>query len=106
MKVFYSFSSIDWGRVSIVVSSATAFWLGLVSIIPEKYHHYGTVILGALSSAILILIRGGRPSVPEAVRDDLIQKIQDSTITESSTLTGNAVSDVQISTSSPPSVEP
>lgn len=76
MKVFYSFDSINWPRVSVAVASVTAFWLGLISIIPERYHHIGMVILAAITSALLVLIRGGRPSVSEAVKDAVVDKLE------------------------------
>jgi len=60
--------------VSLVVASETAFWAGLAAIMPEKYHTKGMVILGALTSAITILMRGGRPSIPEVVKDAVEEK--------------------------------
>lgn len=77
MNIFYSFETINWGRVSLVVSVVTAFWLGLITIIPERYHHVGTVILAAMTSAISILIRGGQPTITEVVKDAVVEKIKD-----------------------------
>jgi hypothetical protein len=66
MQLFHSLNTMDWGRVSLVVAAITAFWIGLQAIVPEKYHHMGTVILGAFSSALTLMMRSGKSLVAKA----------------------------------------
>lgn len=60
MNLFHSLGTTSWTRVSIIVAAALAFWLGLISIIPEKYHHVGVVILGAIQTAVTLMMKSGQ----------------------------------------------
>jgi phosphate uptake regulator len=64
---------MDWTRVSIVVASITAFWVGMISIIPERYHHIGMVILSSLTSAITLMMRSGKSRIEKI--DDKVDEI-------------------------------
>lgn len=60
MKWFHAWDTMDWPRISVIVASATAFWIGLATILPEKHYRIGTTILGALQSAITLTMRSGK----------------------------------------------
>jgi len=51
---------MDWGRVSVVVAAITAFWVGMISVVPEKYHHVGMVLLSSTTSALTLMMRSGK----------------------------------------------
>ena len=51
-----AWSRIDIKRVALVVAAASAFWIGIQQIIPEKYHHIGMVLFGAIQAAITIIM--------------------------------------------------
>lgn len=55
--MFVNFSRINYGKAAIVLGAATALWTGLIEIVPEQYHHIGTVVLGAVTSAVTYLMR-------------------------------------------------
>ena len=56
-KVFNHPSKIDWLRVGIVIGAVSVVWAGLISIVPEKHHHVGTVILAALQSGVIFIMK-------------------------------------------------
>ena len=60
MRVFHSWDTFDWTRISLVVAAITAFWVGLAAILPEKYHKMGMVILGSAQSALTLMMRSGK----------------------------------------------
>jgi hypothetical protein len=76
MRVFHDLSTTNWTRVSVVVASATAFWLGLSTLVPEKYHHVGIVVLGAVQSAVTLLMRAGQS--PQQEVKEAVQAVRDS----------------------------
>lgn len=55
--MFTKLSKIDWTQAMIMLGAVTSLWTGLVSIIPEKYHHVGIVVIGALSGAVTFLMK-------------------------------------------------
>ncbi len=55
--MFIDFAKLDWSKALIVIGAATTFWTLLVSIVPEKYHHAGMVILGAASAAVTYIMK-------------------------------------------------
>lgn len=59
--MFVNFSRINYGKLAVVLGSATVFWTGLVSIVPERYHHIGMVVLGAGTAAVTYLMRSDSP---------------------------------------------
>lgn len=56
--MFHGFDDINWSRVLVVLGAAFAFWLGLKEVLPDNVFQYGSVILGAISAAIGVLING------------------------------------------------
>lgn len=60
MQFFHSLDTIDWTRVIVVVSAATAFWTAMESITPPAWHKIGDVVLNALSVGIAVLVRGNK----------------------------------------------
>lgn len=68
MKVFHSFDTMDWGRISLIVAAITTFWAGMISVIPEKYHHVGLVFLSSITSAITLMMRSGKSRI-EKIED-------------------------------------
>jgi len=60
VRVFHSWDTFDWTRISLVVAAITAFWVGLAAILPEKYHKMGMVILGSAQSALTLMMRSGK----------------------------------------------
>jgi len=70
MKWFHAWDTMDWPRISVIVAFATAFWIGLAALIPEKYHKAGTIILGSLSSAVTLMMRSGK-SRAEKIEDKI-----------------------------------
>jgi hypothetical protein len=67
MRWFHTLESMEWSRVSLVVAAMTTFWAGLVSIVPERYHHVVTVVLAAFSSTVTLMMRSGKtPNEKEA----------------------------------------
>lgn len=79
MRVFHQLSTTNWPRFGIILAAATAFWIGLATVIPEKYHHVGIVILGAAQSAVTLLMKSGQSpqqEVKEAV-ESITEKKQE-----------------------------
>jgi hypothetical protein len=66
MKLFHNLNTMDWFRVFWVVSGMSVFWTGLQEIVPERYHHKGVVILGAMSAAVTLMMRSGKSLVAKA----------------------------------------
>ena len=60
MRLMHSLDTMDWTRVSLVVAAITAFWIGLATILPERYHKIGMVILGSAQSALTLMMRSGK----------------------------------------------
>jgi len=72
VKWFHALDTTDWGRVSIVVASITAFWVGLAAILPDRYHKIGMVILGSAQSALTLMMKSGKSraeKIEEKVED-------------------------------------
>ena len=76
MRLFHAWDTMDWFRISGIVAFATAFWIGLITIIPEKYHKIGTVILGAMQSAITLMMRSGK-SRAEKIEEKIEEHVAD-----------------------------
>lgn len=55
MRLFHS--NIDWIRVLVIVSAATAAWTSLANVIPHKYHLWVESVLGAITIFITTMIR-------------------------------------------------
>jgi hypothetical protein len=66
MQLFHSINTMDWFRVFWVISAISAGWLVLAEIVPEKYHHVGTVILQAISTAVTLMMRSGKSLIEKA----------------------------------------
>jgi C4-dicarboxylate-specific signal transduction histidine kinase len=76
VRVFHSFDTTDWGRVSLVVAAITAFWVGLAAILPERYHKTGMVILGSAQSALTLMMRSGK-SRAEKIEEKIEEHVAD-----------------------------
>lgn len=59
--IFHSFQNVNWERVLVGLTAAAVFWGGLQEILPAEWLKYGTVVLGALTLAVGVFIRGGKP---------------------------------------------
>jgi hypothetical protein len=55
---FNSLESINWTKLWWVVGIITAFWLGLITIVPMTWFKPISVILSALQTAFLFAARG------------------------------------------------
>lgn len=52
-------SNINWTTVRVVVGAITAVWLGLVTLLPSDIYRVVSVILAAIQSGLLVLVRSG-----------------------------------------------
>jgi hypothetical protein len=83
MRLMHSLDTMDWTRVSLVVASITAFWVGLAAILPDRYHKIGMVILGSAQSALTLMMRSGKSRgeiIEEKIEDhqaDAVKKTQE-----------------------------
>lgn len=59
-KHFQDPETMDWGKLAWVLAVVTVVWTGLITLVPEQYHHAGIVILGALSSGTTFAMRSRR----------------------------------------------
>lgn len=75
IRIFHDFETTNWARVSTIVAGATLFWVGLISIIPVKYHGPGVVILGALQSMITLFMKSGQS--PQREVKEAIEAVKD-----------------------------
>jgi hypothetical protein len=57
-KWFNSLETINWTRLWWIVGIMTAFWLGLVTIVPIAWFKPVAVILSASQTALLFAARG------------------------------------------------
>jgi hypothetical protein len=57
-KWFNSLENINWVRLWWIVGILTAFWLGLVTVIPMTWFKPISVVLSAAQSAMLFAARG------------------------------------------------
>lgn len=71
MKLFHSFDTTDWTRVISVVGAISGGWLVLGQIIPEQYHHTGSVILQAATTFVALMIKSGKSRT-----DKIVEKIE------------------------------
>lgn len=79
MKLFHAFDTMDWTRVFSVIAAVTAIWAGLISIVPEKYHHIGLVILSSVTSGVTMMMRSGKSRV-EKIEDKIEEHREDGII--------------------------
>jgi hypothetical protein len=75
MDLFHKLNTMDWFRVIWVVSGISATWAGLQELMPERYHHKGTIILSAITAGLTLMMRSGKSLVAKA--EDKIEEAHD-----------------------------
>lgn len=52
-------TNINWAAVRTVVVAVTAVWIGLATLLPSKVYEVVSIILVALQSGLIVLVRSG-----------------------------------------------
>jgi hypothetical protein len=58
MKWFNGIENINWTKMWWVVGVLTAFWVGMIEVVPLAYYKPISVALSAIQSALLFASRG------------------------------------------------
>jgi len=56
---FYPLGQTDVKKLALVVGTVAVLWMGLNELIPESYYHKISVVISAVQSALIFLMRGG-----------------------------------------------
>lgn len=53
-------SNINWQTILTVVVTITAIWIGLATLLPPRVYEVVSIILVAIQSGLLVLVRSGK----------------------------------------------
>jgi hypothetical protein len=53
-------SNINWQTVLTAVIAVTAVWIGLATLLPPRVYEVVSIILVAVQSGLLVLVRSGK----------------------------------------------
>ena len=60
MRVFHSFDTVDWVRVSLFVAAVSTFWATMIAVVPDPYAKWVSTFLLGVSNAVAIMLRSGK----------------------------------------------
>lgn len=62
-RVWHSFDTVDWFRVSIFIAAVSVFWATMVAVIPDPYAKWVSTFLLGVSNAVALMLRSGKSRV-------------------------------------------
>ena len=59
----FTTANINWFQFSVIIGTVIVLWTGLGQVIPEPYYGKVTIILAAIQTALVHLLKASKPPV-------------------------------------------